>query len=452
MEINYKDTMTDKQKKDCLEVSDLLKKYNITSIEEIQGCTLAEFLAKQHPEKYDNSIYQNTDELKQIFAVVNKKENVAIFINLNKDNNSKLEYGDFAEQDLNTYKIKLAPEIEEKFKLEIEQMSHDYFSIKEQEKIFKESFKGDLDSLEKTATIYFYLIHRAKKIISEKLDEVNRENGISKDEREKIESKGNEIKLEKEEHDEYSKEVNIVNEENKDDEKNEIPVEVREACRKLGINKIKGYFYVNASELHNKVDNTLVDKYGEKVLMLQVPSEKIEGPDKYYGMQDEKMVLYGNEDEAVRDVTGKTRMGEVVEPLKLQEPKAVEYSDDDGLVINEQIDDNSELSVQEANNYREEMEELLEKYSQNVEMIENDTSLSLDEKTQMLNDMKNKFCSDADRIADKYDIKSADTKNIMIEMEEHTEEEIDEETEEEQLNRTDDDEPDYFEVPGKRTH
>lgn len=447
MEINYKDTMTDKQKKECLEVSDLLKKYNITTAQKIQGCTLAEFLAKQHPQKYDNSIYQNTDELKQIFAVVNKKENVAIFINLNKDNNSKLEYGDFAEQDLTNYKIKLVPEIEKKLKSEIEKMSHGYFSTKEQESIFKESFKGDLDSLEKIATIDFYLIKQAKKIISEKLDEINRENGISKEERNIIETK-KKIDKEKAEHEDNTEEISIVNEKNEEDEKDNIPEDVRKACKKLGINKLKGYFYVNASELNSKVDNTLVNEYGNKVLMLEVPTEKIEGPNKYYGIQDEKMVLYGNEDEAVRDVTGKTRMGEVIEPLKLQEPKEVKFDNKDGMVVNEQLDDNKDMSVQEANAYREEMEELLEKYSQNLELISSDTSKSKQEKEKMIYDIKNKFSSDSTELANKYDIKDDDTKNIVTEVEENTNEKI-----QENRDRDDeDDEPDYFEVPGKLTH
>lgn len=429
MEINYKDTMNDKQKQMCLEVSNLLKKYNINSIEEIQGCTLAEFLAKQHPDRYDNSIYQNTDELKQIFAIVNKKENVAIFINLNKDENSKLEVGDFAEQDLQTYKIKLAPELENEIKGQYEKMCNGTTMAKDFEKEKNKIFKGDLDSLEKTATIPFYLKGEAKKIISAKIDKENDENGISRDEREQIE--GEQLQ---------DKEENDQN----------LPTDVINACKKLNISKIKGYFYVDANQLRKKIDNNLVNKDGEKVLIIETPSEKIDGPNRYYGMQDEKMVLYGNEDQAVKEVTGNvTKMGKVIEPLRIKEDKTIKYQDSDGLVINEQIDDNSELSVQEANNYREEMIEILEEYSKEIELIENDNSLNDKQKRQKIYEKGNEFYIRADKIADNYDIKPFDTDSVMDKIEKHEKEEIDEEGYNDNKNEEEYDDRGLPRVPGK---
>lgn len=456
MEIKYKDTMSDNQKQECLKISKLLKKYNINSIDTIQGCTLAEFLAKQHPEKYDNSIYKNTDELKQIFAIVNDKKNVAIFINLNKDSNSKLEYGDFAEQDLTNYKIKLAPEVEEKFKAQIEKMSHEYFSAKEQEEIFKDSFKGNLDSLEKIATIDFYLEHQAKSVIKDKLKEINEKNGKSVDEKD-VNKEKQEGKTEDDSKKEKEEKVSLVDEKNEEEEKTEIPDDVKKACKRLGINKIKGYFYVNASDLNRKVDNTLVNKYGDRVLMLEVPSDKLEGPNRYYGMQGEKMVVYGNEDQAVRDVTGNiTKMGKVVEPLKLQEPKEVKFDNKDGMVVNERLDDNMELSVQEANNYREEMEKLLEKYSREVELLKEDDDMELNEKLEKMRQNDGEFFSQANSIAQKYDISIDDRENIQTKVIENSVEAAKDETEEYEerdLNEKqakEDDEYDGFDEVGRR--
>ena len=452
MEINYKDTMNDKQKQKCLEVSNLLKKYNINSIEEIQGCTLAEFLAKQHPDRYDNSIYQNTDELKQIFAIVNKRENVAVFINLNKDENSKLEVGDFAEQDMQTYKIKLVPELEKNLRTQIEKMSNGVFSKEEQEKMYNEIFKGDLDSLEKTATIDFYLNHEAKRIISKRLDKINDENGKSKEERDRLEAKENK----KEERGEDSEEVNLSNDKGEDSNE-KLPADVVKACKKLNITKLKGYFYVDAVDMYKKVDNNLVNKNGGKVLILETPSEKIDGPNRYYGMQDEKMVSYGNEDQAIKEVTGKvTKYGQVVKPLKLQEPKAVEYSNGDGLVINEVIDDNRELSVNEANGYRRDMEDLLEKYSRNIEILKADDSMPIEIKREQMIGVCERFKELSNGIAKHYDIGQDDRKNIGIEVMKNTGKAMYDETKEyeereEKMPKPKDDEPEAFEVPGKRT-
>ena len=359
-------------------------------------------------------------------------------------------------EDLNEPQKGIPPELEKMIRAKISQMSNGVFSEQEQDEIYDSLNEKDILSSKEKGILENYLNTEIRKIIIEKLREKNKDNESSKEQQEEQQKEDEEEKQQEEQVEQSSQEdLEKVSEEEqeKEEEQNvkedeKLPAEVIDACERIGINKIKGYFYVNASELNNKVDNTLVDKYGEKVLMLEVPTEKIDGPNKYYGFQEKKMVLYGNEDEAVRDVTGKTRMGEIVEPLKLQEPKAVEYSDGDGLVVNEQIDDNSKVSVQEANNYREEMEDLLEKYSQNLKLISSDTSKSKQEKEEMIYDIKNKFSSDSIELANKYDIKDDDTKNIVTEVEENTNEKI-----QENRDRDDeDDEPDYFEVPGKLTH
>lgn len=381
-------------------------------------------------------------------------------------------------EDLNEPQKGIPPELEKMIKTKISQMSNGVFSEEEQEDIYDNLSKNQILDNKENGTLEVYLNNEIRKIIIEKLREKNKENESSKEQPEEQQKEEEQKKDEEEQQqeeqveenmqddnekksDEDSKEdeeVTLVDEEN-EEEKNDVPEDVKKGCEKLGVNKIKGYFYVNAGDLSKKVDNTLVNKYGNRVLMLEVSSEKIEGPNKYYGIQDEKMVVYGNEDQAVREVTGNvTKMGKIVEPLKLQEPKAVEYSDGDGLVINEQIDDNKELSVQEANNYREEMEELLEEYSRNIELLKEDDEMELNEKLEKMRQNDGEFHAKANQIALKYDISIDDRENIQSKVIENSKETFEdekeeyEEKEEIQNNEKEDDEPDYFEVPGKLTH
>lgn len=418
---------------------EIFEYYEMDDLSQIQVCNLAEFLLAEHPEKYEKNrvIYETDEDLKRIYAVISKEKDFAVMINTNQE--GKVPEGEFGTYDLQKNRFRSSNEIKKEV---VEYLGIDALQIKEQDEIVDSIFK-DLNDMDKLATMDLSKIIEEKRpqinqLVDDKIDKTNEKNGKSKEEREKIE------KSEKAE----DKKNNIIveQENNGQDENNKIPKDVAEACQKIGVTKIKGYFYVNALDLNNKVDNTLVNKNGEKVLMLEVESDKVDGPNKYYGMQKQRMVLYGNENEAVRDVTGKvTKMGKVVEPLKMQEPKTIEYQDSNGLVINETIDDHAQLSMQEAENYRKEMEDLLEKYSQNIELVKSDNTLNTEEKTKMLEEVCGRFNQLADETADKYDISHNDTKNIVAETIEHTDEEIEEEIEE------NNDEPEAFEVPGKRT-
>lgn len=378
------------------------------------------------------------------------------------------------EEDLTQQQKGIPPEIEKMIKTKISQMSNGVFSEEEQEEIYDEISQNEVLLNKEKGTLDIYLNNEIKRIIREKLINKNKDNPMAMEEElekqkkdEEKEEKEKEIEedsenldednLDEELEEDSEKEEEVGLEDEKEEKTDDIPQDVKEACQKLGINKIRGYFYVNASDLGNKVDNTMVNKFGNRVLMLEVPSEKLEGPNKYYGMQDNRMVVYGNEDQAVREVTGNvTKMGKVVEPLKLQEPKEVKFDNKDGMVVNERLDDNMELSVQEANNYREEMEKLLEKYSREVELLKEDDDMELNEKLEKMRQNDGEFFSQANSIAQKYDISIDDRENIQTKVIENSVEAAKDETEEYEerdLNEKqakEDDEYDGFDEVGRR--
>ena len=344
------------------------------------------------------------------------------------------------------------PELERVIKNKIRQMSNGAFLEEEQEEIYDSISKKEVLKNEENGTLDIYLNNEIKRIIKEKIISKNKDNPIAREEeldkQEKEEEEKNKEKeevieedseildennlTEKSEENSEKEEEEVVLEDGNEEKTDDIPKDVEEACQKLGINKIKSYFYVNASDLYNKVDNTMVNEFGNRVLMLEIPSEKIDGPNKYYGMQNDKMVVYGNEDQAVKDVTGNvTKMGSVVEPLKLQDTKAVEFDDKDGFVVNEQIDDNKDLSVQEANNYRKEMEKLLEEYSREIESIKKNDDLNSNEKAQKLLENDGKFHDRANKIAKNNDISLDDKNNINSKVKEETNDNLKEIQEEE---------------------
>ena len=138
-------------------------------------------------------------------------------------------------------------------------------------------------------------------------------------------------------------------------------------------------------------------------------------------MQDERMALYGTANSEVRKVTGNvTQMGKVVKPLKLESPEYIEYEDSEGLVIREQIDEKSDLSVQEINHYREEMEDILEKYSQNIYMIKS-SDLSPEEKVKEIQRIDDKCDKDTTKSALSHGIGRTDDENIDQVTDKHTE-------------------------------
>ena len=386
-------------------------------------CNLADFLIKEHPEKYDKTAgtrmdYENDENLKRIFAIVDHQKNRAIMINTNPE--GQIEEGEFGKYEFGEASGSKKPQfyltnedlkqrIQKQLEESIKKYAKDIYSAQEIKEMTEDMMPKTLDDMEKLATKGDREIsEKAERLVKvEKPDEINRKNGKSKAERNEIENAGK---------------VTIGQENDGQAEKNEVPDDVQKACRKLNIMHIKSYFYVEAAQLEEKIDGTRVDKNGSKVLMIEVEdSANVGGPNKYYGMQDERMALYGTANSEVRKVTGNvTQMGKVVKPLKLESPEYIEYEDSEGLVIREQIDEKSDLSVQEINHYREEMEDILEKYSQNIYMIKS-SDLSPEEKVKEIQRIDDKCDKDTTKSALSHGIGRTDDENIDQVTDKHTE-------------------------------
>lgn len=216
----------------------------------------------------------------------------------------------------------------------------------------------------------------------------------------------------------------------------EVPEDVVKACMKLGITHIKGYFYVNAKQLGEKVDNIAVNQNGGKVLMLEVAdSSRLGAADRYYGVQDERMILRGTQDEEMEEVTERSNRppvdGKLVEPLKKDNPTYVEFSDSEGMLIQERLEDNMNLSVQDLENYKKEVEKLLDKYSQNVVAITENPMLEEEQKNGLLAENDNNFNRLLTEMTQKYGIDKSDERSIQLQKKEYVQEKMEEPEEEE---------------------
>lgn len=421
MEKNYENNLTREQMKKLTEkYQEVLEKYEI-SLEECQTCNLTEFLAKQHPDRYDNHIYRSSRELQEICAVISKEKNIAVMINLNEGESSKIPQGEFGIYDLEKHQFQASDLIKGKIREQVEKMSNGTFTPQEQDEIAQELLPKNLDDMEKIATVDMEIERKTKNAVNNKIDEKNSENGIPKEEREAAE---NDVKKQA-----MKKEV-----------QEKLPPEVRAACQRLGITNVKSYFYVNANQLSSKIEGTAVNKNGGQVLMIEVEDSVSLTVDRFYGFQDEKMILHGTHNEEVDRVVGdkNNRDGKVIEPLKMDNPTVVEFSDSEGTVVREQLEEDMNLSVQEIENYKKEVEKLLEKYSQEIEKIK-ETAATPEEAETMVKISNQEFNFANEELAKKYGIDLSDAKSINLQTEEHTEEKVD-------------DEPEAFEVPGKREH
>lgn len=238
---------------------------------------------------------------------------------------------------------------------------------------------------------------------------------------------------ETEENQEEAEQITVGKEE--PEQTQEVPEDVVKACMKLGVTQIKGYFYVNAKQLSEKVDNIPVNQNGGKVLLIEVAdSSRLGAADRYYGMQDDRMILRGTQDEEMEEVTEKSNRppadGKLVEPLKKDNPTYVEFSDSEGLLIQEKLEDKMNLSVQDLENYKKEVEELLEKYSQNVAEITENSLIDEEQKNQLLRENDNNFDRLITDMTQKYGIDLSDVKSIQLQKNEYVQEKL-EETDEE---------------------
>lgn len=410
------------------EYIEILKKYGV-SLEQTEICDLAEFLLTEHNEKYEKNraIYETDEDLKKIYAIVDRAKEIAVFINVNE--NGKIPKGEFGVYDFKNHKFDASDFIKEKIEKTVRKMTNGTFTEKEVDAMIKNISPKTLDDIDKIATKENEIYEKIKLQINQNLNEKNNQNGKSFSEREKN-SKEN------------SRNIKVQNE----DEKRELPKDVKLLCEKLHVITIKSYFYVNASEISDKVDGTKVNKNGNKVLILEIPDTmNANGTNKYYGMQDNRLVIYGTENKEIRDVTGNvTKMGKTINPLKLQNDEYIKYQDSQGLIVNEKIDDKADLSVQDIENYKKEMEEILEKYSQDIYKIKYESELLPDEKINKIQEIDGWYDEQTIKITKQNNVSIEDNKNIDLTTEEHIEdiqEEIKDDAHED---------IETWEVPGKR--
>lgn len=364
----------------------------ISSMKDTEICNLGEFLITMdyaHATR-NETIYRNDENLQRIYVVKNKnhvdgKSNKAVLINTNPK--GKEPQGEFGVYDFDKNEFQISAKVKDEI---VKHLGIGALPIEKQDEMINELFTkklnlNELSTMDQVATMD--LTHMIDERVPQKeieqlrdkyVDGQNQENGKTKKERDEIESQVNGKR---------EQQVTIGQEKDGQADKNEVPDDVQKACTRMGVYQIRGFFYANAAELESKVDGTRTNKNGNKVLIIEVYDNRL-GCNKYYGFQDDRMVLYGNDSEinkAVKDVTGNvTKMGKVIKPLRPQEDQFIEYEDSQGLVIREKIEDGQEMSMQEINRYREDMEDTLTKYSQKIFQIKNDPLLTDEQKIERI--------------------------------------------------------------------
>ena len=258
MEKAYENNLSKEQIKKLTEkYREVLEKYEI-SLEDCETCQFTEFLAKEHPEKYDNHMYRSSKELQEICAVINKEKNIAVMINLNEEENSKIPRGEFGVYDLENHKFEASELIKGRIRMEVEKMANGTLTAQEQDEMVEELSPKNLDDMEKMATVDMEIERKTKIAVDKKIDEKNAENGIPKEERQQAEKESKE------------QAENSVNE--KDGQESEIkklPEDVVKACKKLGITNIKAFMYARGQDFADKTDIPNIRENGGNVLVIR---------------------------------------------------------------------------------------------------------------------------------------------------------------------------------------
>lgn len=352
---------------------------------------------------------------------------------INTSKKGKIPEGEFGKYDLEMQEFELTnEEIREKMREQIKRYAKEILLPAEEEKLIDQMVPEHLSQMEEFVEQGMDETEigiRARKVVDRKVDKKNAGNGISKRQRQEVEREKRDNRVKKEPNEEIS-------------EKNqELPEDVVKAATKLGVTKVKGYFYVNAKQLADKVENTPVKEDGKRVLILEVANgNAIDGPDRYYGFQEDRMVLWSNQNEEMEEVTQRGARppvdGKLIEPLKRDDPTYVEFSSSEGMVVEEKLEENLNLSVQALESYKQEIEELLKHYAQNIVAIQENESLDDDQKRELLFQNSQNFERLNEQLAQKYGIDFCNVKTINLQKTEYhqeVEKEIEEEEEEEEL-------------------
>lgn len=223
----------------------------------------------------------------------------------------------------------------------------------------------------------------------------------------------------------------------------QIPEDVVKACQKLGITKIKAYLYAKANEFSSKTEVPYVNKNGENVLLIRA-ADDTKNTDKYFAFQGDKLCVPGNRDEEIDQVVGRRtqnmRNGKLLQPLEIDdEEQYVEYEDSQGLVIQEKLEETMNLSTEDLKQYKEKIQEELERYSNELAKIEETPFLDDAQREQLYREANEKFNRNNEKIAKECHIDLSDVKAINLATDEKTNEQVQQE-----------DEIEAWEVPGKR--
>ena len=410
---------------------EIFEKYKINDLSQVEVCNLAEFLIAQNPDKYEKNraAYENDENMQKVYAIVhrNVETNEREAVIINTSDKGKMPEGEFGVYNLDRNHFEMSGKVKNEI---VKYLGIGGLSLSAQDKMINELFYkklglNELSIMDKLATMELKnIIHEkvpdneVKKIRDKYINDENRKNGKSEEDREKIEEREN----------------------NKKDElsKKELPKDVQEGMQKAKAGSVVRYFYVNANELGEKVEAAKVNKVGGKVLVMEVAdSSRVSGPNRYFAFQDSRMVLWGNEDEEVKDVTGNVlKMGQVVKPLKKQKPEWIEYRDSYGTVVSEKIDDRWNLSEEEIEEFKEDVLKDLEQYSNEIGLILSHKTLSPEEMRKKLEEADENLDAKTNDSGVQNDVSLQDRESIASQ------------TNPERL--VEDDEPDAWEVPGKR--
>lgn len=398
------------------------EKHGMSVNSDLEICNLAEFLILEHPEKYAKSMgtennYRNDEDLQKIYAVVSKEKNVAVLINTNE--NGKVPEGEFGVYDLQKHTFEASKEMKEKLKKSIREMANDTLTEKEIDEMTEKIAPKNLDDMDKIATLgEKHINEKARKAIDAKIDEKNLENGKTKDERNALESKTN------------GKEEQQAGEANK----NEIPADVAKTCKRLGITNIKAFMYAKGAEFASKTDIPYVNKNGGNVLIIRT-KDTGKSTDKYFVFQDGRLCVPGNRDEEIDQVARKStqnsKNGTLIKPLDIDdEEQYVEYQDSQGLVIREKLEENMNLSTEDLEGYKKQIQKELESYSEELYKIEETAFLNDAQKDELYIQANERFNTNNEKMARQFNIDLSDVQAINLATDERTQEQVDKEEDE----------------------
>ena len=413
---------------------EIFEKYDIeeADLARMQVCTLGEFLVLQQ-DKYEKNraIYETDENLKKIYAVVDKLENRAIMINTNQE--GKLPEGEFGVYDFQKNRFEMAGKVKDEI---VQYLGIGALPIEKQDALLQELFEqklklDELSIMDQLATMDLEKVmdsriskEELEALKSEYIDRENEENGKTKEERNQIEKQVKDE--EKEEDQKREQEVKQSN----------LPEHVVKYCLMAGIAVPKAVIDTKASEAADKIDEPRINRNGGNVTIIKTRDDSKQ-TDKYLVFQDGKYIIPGTRDEKIDKVVGKrmqtSKNGAMIKPLEIDdEEQYFEYSDSQGLTIREKIEENLKISIEDLENYKREMQKELEQYSQEMYRIQETPFLSDAQKDALYAEANERFNSNNEKIAKECNVELNDVKAINLATDERTQEQIEKENDDEE--------------------